>query len=193
MDALAKLRAQSSSHFVVFCNPPPMVENLLTFDKTSMFCNRLINSQFNNLSQITPKKKKKLGQKKKKKKRIWTTVCCEGKMRKLQVGEAKISQKSDKDLWAKVTGGVGEKVMNEGSRRRHYGKRQLRALFPHTFSSQFERKKFVGLGEKIFSRVFHPQSGAEGGGVQGGTCPSWPSQNFSSSALMVQNVVKVPT
>ena len=65
-----------------------------------------------------PPKKKILG-KKIKKKRTWTTFCCEGKMRKLQVGEAKISQKSDKDLWAKVTGGVGEKAMNESSRRGH--------------------------------------------------------------------------
>ena len=29
-------------------------------------------------------------------------------------------QKSDKDLWAKVTGGVGEKVMNEGNRRGNF-------------------------------------------------------------------------
>ena len=44
VDALAKLGAQTGSHFVVFCNPPPVVENLLAFDKASMFCNRLVNS-----------------------------------------------------------------------------------------------------------------------------------------------------
>ena len=43
-DALAKLGAQSGSHFVVFCNPPLVVENLLVFDKANMFCNRLVNS-----------------------------------------------------------------------------------------------------------------------------------------------------
>ena len=43
-DVLAKLGAQSDSHFVVFCNPLPMVENLLAFDKGSMFCNRLVYS-----------------------------------------------------------------------------------------------------------------------------------------------------
>ena len=43
-DALAKLRAQTGSHFVVFCNPPPVVENLLAFDKANMVCNRLVNS-----------------------------------------------------------------------------------------------------------------------------------------------------
>ena len=43
-DALAKLGAHSGSHFVVFCNPPPVVENLLAFDKANMFCNRLVNS-----------------------------------------------------------------------------------------------------------------------------------------------------
>ena len=43
-DALAKLGAQSGSHFVVFCNPPPVVENLLAFDKANMVCNRLVNS-----------------------------------------------------------------------------------------------------------------------------------------------------
>ena len=43
-DALAKLGAQFGSHFVVFCNPLPVVENLLVFDKANMFCNRLVNS-----------------------------------------------------------------------------------------------------------------------------------------------------
>ena len=43
-DALAKLVAHSGTQFVVFCNPPSMVETLLVFDKVSMFCNRLINS-----------------------------------------------------------------------------------------------------------------------------------------------------
>ena len=44
------LGAQSDSHFVDFYNPPPVVENLLTFDKINIFCNRLVNSQFNNIS-----------------------------------------------------------------------------------------------------------------------------------------------
>ena len=44
VDALAKLREQTGSHFVVFCNPPPVVENLLAFDKANMVCNRLVNS-----------------------------------------------------------------------------------------------------------------------------------------------------
>ena len=43
-DALAKLEAQSDSHFVIFCNPLPVVENLFAFDKASMFCNSLVNS-----------------------------------------------------------------------------------------------------------------------------------------------------
>ena len=57
----------------------------------------------------------------------------------------------------KSSGGVGEKVMNEGSGRGHYGKRQLRALFSNSFSSRFGRMKFVDSGKKIFSRVFYPQ------------------------------------
>ena len=44
VDALAKLGTQFESHFVVFCNPPPVVENLLAFDKANMVCNRLVNS-----------------------------------------------------------------------------------------------------------------------------------------------------
>ena len=43
-DVLAKLGIQASSHFIVFCNPPLVVENLLAFDKTNMFYNRLVNS-----------------------------------------------------------------------------------------------------------------------------------------------------
>ena len=43
-DALAKLGAQSVTHFVAFCNLPPMVETLLAFDKASKHCNRLVNS-----------------------------------------------------------------------------------------------------------------------------------------------------
>ena len=38
-------------------------------------------------------------------------------------------QKSDKDLWAKVTGGVGEKVMNESSGRGHMVKENWNTLF----------------------------------------------------------------
>ena len=43
-DALAKLGAQSVTHFVAFCNLPPVVETLLAFDKASKHCNRLVNS-----------------------------------------------------------------------------------------------------------------------------------------------------
>ena len=43
-NALAKLEAQSFTHFVVFCNLPPVVETLLAFDKASKHCNRLVNS-----------------------------------------------------------------------------------------------------------------------------------------------------
>ena len=43
-DALAKLGAHSGTHFVVFCNPPSVVETLLAYDQASMFCNRLVNS-----------------------------------------------------------------------------------------------------------------------------------------------------
>ena len=42
-DALAKFGASLSSDYVNFANPPLMVENLLAFDKTKFFCNRLIN------------------------------------------------------------------------------------------------------------------------------------------------------
>ena len=46
---------------------------------------------------------------------------------------------------------VGEKVMNEVSEREHYGKRLMRALFFHNFSSEFGRMRFTGREEKIFS------------------------------------------
>ena len=44
VNALAKLGAQSLSHFVVFCNPLPVVVTLLAYDKANMHCNRLVNS-----------------------------------------------------------------------------------------------------------------------------------------------------
>ena len=43
-DALAKFRATLSSDFVNFVNPPPVVEDLLAFDKAELFCNRLIST-----------------------------------------------------------------------------------------------------------------------------------------------------
>ena len=46
-DALAKLGVQSLYSFAVFCNPPPMVEAILAFDKVNMHCNRLVNSCVN--------------------------------------------------------------------------------------------------------------------------------------------------
>ena len=58
-DALAKLEAQYFTHFVVFCNPPPVVETLFAFDKASMYCNRLVNSYFDIISWFTQKKKEK--------------------------------------------------------------------------------------------------------------------------------------
>ena len=42
-DALAKLGSQSLYSFAVFCNPPPVVESILAFDKANMRCNRLLN------------------------------------------------------------------------------------------------------------------------------------------------------
>ena len=42
-DALVKLGAQSLSSFVAFCNPPPVVESIMAFDKASLHCNRLVN------------------------------------------------------------------------------------------------------------------------------------------------------
>ncbi|XP_050241857.1 uncharacterized protein LOC126690772 [Quercus robur] len=41
-DALAKFGATFSSDYVNFVNPSPVVEDLLAFDKTKLFCNRLI-------------------------------------------------------------------------------------------------------------------------------------------------------
>ena len=43
-DTLAKLGANSLSSFAVFFSPPPMVERIMTFDKASLYCNKLINS-----------------------------------------------------------------------------------------------------------------------------------------------------
>ena len=43
-DALAKLGSQSLYSFVVFCNPLPVVEDILAFNKANMHCNRLVNS-----------------------------------------------------------------------------------------------------------------------------------------------------
>ena len=42
-DALAKLGSQSLYSFAVFCNPPHVVESILSFDKANMRCNRLLN------------------------------------------------------------------------------------------------------------------------------------------------------
>ena len=44
VDALAKLGVQSLANFVVFCNPPPVVDPILVLDKANMHCNRLVNS-----------------------------------------------------------------------------------------------------------------------------------------------------
>ena len=44
VDALAKLGVQSLANFVVFCNPPPVVDPILVLDKANMRCNRLVNS-----------------------------------------------------------------------------------------------------------------------------------------------------
>ncbi|XP_030958826.1 uncharacterized protein LOC115980745 [Quercus lobata] len=44
VDALAKIGVQSSYSFVTFCNPPPVVEDILAFDKANLCCNRLVNS-----------------------------------------------------------------------------------------------------------------------------------------------------
>ena len=41
-DALAKLGANSLDSFVIFLYPPPVVENILAFDKACLRCNRLI-------------------------------------------------------------------------------------------------------------------------------------------------------
>ena len=44
VDALAKLGSQSLYNFAVFCNPPPVMEAILAFDKANIHCNRLVNS-----------------------------------------------------------------------------------------------------------------------------------------------------
>ena len=43
-DALTKLEVNSLSSFVIFYNPPTMVEGILAFDKANMHYNRLVNS-----------------------------------------------------------------------------------------------------------------------------------------------------
>ena len=43
-NALAKLGSRSLYSFVVFCNPPPVVDAILAFDKANIHCNRLVNS-----------------------------------------------------------------------------------------------------------------------------------------------------
>ena len=42
-NALAKLGASSVNSFVIFLNPPSVVESILAADKASLRCNRLIN------------------------------------------------------------------------------------------------------------------------------------------------------
>ncbi len=41
-DALANLGALLDIPFVIFANPPHVMENLLTFDKAELFCNKLV-------------------------------------------------------------------------------------------------------------------------------------------------------
>ncbi len=41
-DALANLRVLSVIPFVIFANSPHVVENLLAFDKTELFCNKMV-------------------------------------------------------------------------------------------------------------------------------------------------------
>ena len=43
-DALAKFGATLSSYYVNFVNPPPVVKDLLAFDKAELYCNRLISN-----------------------------------------------------------------------------------------------------------------------------------------------------
>ena len=43
-DVLARLRARSDPFFVVFLNPLPVVASLLAFEKSDMYCNRLVYS-----------------------------------------------------------------------------------------------------------------------------------------------------
>jgi hypothetical protein len=41
-DALAKIGLHLSSSFVTFVDPPPVVEDLLAFDKAELYCTRMI-------------------------------------------------------------------------------------------------------------------------------------------------------
>ena len=41
-DVLAKMGTSNNFSFVVFTDPPLLVDTLLAFDKANMFCNRLI-------------------------------------------------------------------------------------------------------------------------------------------------------
>ena len=43
-DVLARLGARSDPSFVVFLNPLPVVASLLAFEKSDMYCNRLVYS-----------------------------------------------------------------------------------------------------------------------------------------------------
>ena len=45
--------------FVIFLEPPPVVEKLVAFDKAGMLFDKLINSQSMHILCLTPKKKKK--------------------------------------------------------------------------------------------------------------------------------------
>lgn len=58
-DALAKLGASSLSSFVVFLNPPPMVESIIASNKANLRCKRMVNSWFFAISMVDKKKKKK--------------------------------------------------------------------------------------------------------------------------------------
>ena len=44
VDALAKFGATLSSDYINFVTPPSMVKDLLAFDKSEYFCNRLTSS-----------------------------------------------------------------------------------------------------------------------------------------------------
>ena len=44
IDALAKLGATSLSSFAVFFSPLPTVDSILSYDKTNMCCDRIVNS-----------------------------------------------------------------------------------------------------------------------------------------------------
>jgi hypothetical protein len=41
-DALVKLGLHLNNFFVTFVDPPPMVEDLLAFDKIELYCTRMI-------------------------------------------------------------------------------------------------------------------------------------------------------